>query len=158
MDEGLEGMEVIVGYDLESYEDVRAEIAPLVLNHYHEVVVYPDIKLNVDEEMYQKIDEAGGLRLFTARNTAGDLIGYCIFFVRHHLHYMDSFQAFQDVLFIQKEYRGFGKKFIKWCDERLSEEKVQVVFHGVKAAHNYGSLLEDVGYKLSDLLYSRRLD
>lgn len=71
---------------------------------------------------------------------------------------MDSKQAVQDVVFIHPEFRGFGKKFFIYCDDVLKNQKVQVVYHHIKAAHNFGAMLESIGYKLVDLIYAKRLD
>ena len=60
--------------------------------------------------------------------------------------------------FIDKEKRGFGGKFILWCDDELRKEGVQVVYHHIKAAHNWGKMIERLGYQLQDLIYCRRLD
>jgi hypothetical protein len=51
-----------------------------------------------------------------------------------------------------------GGRFIKWCDEQLRAEGVAVVYHHIKAAHNFGPMLERFGYELVDLIYSRRLN
>jgi hypothetical protein len=100
----------------------------------------------------------GTLRTFTARDADGVLTGYCVFFVRHNIHYASSLQASQDVIYIDPERRGFGAEFILWCDQQLKEEGVQAVYHHVKQAHNFGPLLERFGYECVDLIYARRLD
>jgi hypothetical protein len=41
---------------------------------------------------------------------------------------------------------------------RLALEGIQVVYHHVKAAHNFGKMLERMDYKLVDLIYAKRLD
>lgn len=89
-----------------------------------------------------------------------DLVGYAIFFVRPNPHYADSVQAVQDILYVQPTMRGMhaGARFIDWCDEQLAAERVQAVYHHVKAAHNFGKLLERKGYELVDLIYAKRLD
>ena len=100
------------------------------------------------------------MRVFTARTSVGSLAGYCIFFVRHNLHYSTSLQALQDVLFLAPEMRGCGTglMFLAWCDERLREEGVQVVYHHAKVALDFGPLLTKLGYERIDYIYGRRLD
>ena len=131
---------------------------PLLEEHWREVAHYQDIELDPDLEVYAAAEAAGMLRVFTARTLEGKMIGYAVFFCRTNPHYRNSLQANQDVLFISKEHRGMGGRFILWCDEQLRSEGVQVVYHHVKAAHNFGKLLERFGYTLVDLIYSRRLD
>lgn len=134
------------------------EIFPLLELHYSEISANLDIPLEPDFEMYLKLDQMNMIRVFTSRDDANALIGYAVFFVRHNSHYKSSLQAVQDVLFIHPNRRGNGGRFIKWCDDQLRSEGVQVSYHHIKADHNFGPLLERLGYKLVDLIYSHRLD
>lgn len=142
----------------ERAQEFFPEAMPLFDKHWREIAHYQDIILNVDLETYYSIEDKNMLRCFTVRDDEGSLIGYAIYFLKHNLHYKDSFQAVQDVLFIHPEKRGFGSKLISWCDDELRKEGVQVVYHHVKQAHNFGPLLEKKGYELVDLIYARRLD
>lgn len=143
-------------YALEKIDDMIDEVHLLLVLHYEEIAHFKDIKLNPDFDTYFKLDQQGLLRIFTVRDQ-GRLIGYNVFFIKEHLHYMDSLQAVQDVVFIKKEHRGGGGEFIAWCDEKLKSEGVQTVYHHVKAAHNFGKMLERQGYELVDLIYGKRL-
>lgn len=141
----------------ERAQDIFEEAAPLLRQHYAEIAHYQDIPLEPDLAQYAAVEEAGCLRVFTARDDSG-LIGYAVFFVRRNLHYRSSLQAVQDILYVDPGKRGFGARFIHWCDEQLRKESVQVVYHHVKAAHDFGALLERFGYQLVDKIYARRLD
>ena len=137
------------------------ELSPLFHAHYKEIAHYQDIELDPDLGTYMKVAAAGGLRLFTAREPElGQLVGYAVFFLRHNLHYSQSLQATQDILFLhpsfRKSLRGFT--FIRFCDDELRKEKVQVVYHHVKEKHNFGPMLERQGYELVDVIYAKRLD
>lgn len=136
------------------------ELLPLLEKHYLEIAHYQDIALKPDWDTYRKIEEANLLRCFTVRDDLDVLIGYCFFFIKKNIHYSDSLQASQDVLFLHPDYRKnhIGSKFLEWCDDQLRDEGIQVVYHHVKEAHNFGKLLERLDYKLVDLIYSRRLD
>ncbi len=133
------------------------EVMPLLEKHYHEIAHYKDIELEPDVEQYLRLEEMGALRCFIARDEMDVIAGYAVFFIRHNLHYKSSLQALQDLIFIDPERRGFGANFIIWCDEQLKAEGVQVVYHHVKAEHNFGGMLERLGYKLVDLIYTRKL-
>jgi hypothetical protein len=141
----------------EQLSNVLEELKPLLEAHYLEIAHYRDIPLIPDYEGYLRIESTGALRVFTIRED-DKLIGYGLFFVKTNFHYSTSLQAVQDILFLSKERRGHGKKFISWCDEQLRSEGVQVVYHHVKAAHNFGALLVRSGYELVDLIYAKRLD
>lgn len=135
------------------------EMLPIFADHFEQIAHYKDIKLDPDFEVYANCWNAGMLRIFTARNE-GELCGYAVFFVRSNPHYKASIQATQDILFLTKAMRTglTGFKFIKWCDDQLREDGVQAVYHHVKVARDFGKVLERIGYKLVDLIYSRRLD
>lgn len=141
-------------------DELVDEIFPLLEQHWREIAHFQDIPLKPDWESYGKLESAGLLRVFTARDTEQKLIGYAAFFVRPAMHYMSSLQAMQDVIYVDPARRagGLGARLIIWCDEQLKAEGVQAVYHHVKAAHNFGPLLENMGYQLVDLIYTRRLD
>lgn len=133
------------------------EGAELLGRHYTEVAHFQDIELDPDVETYLKLEEIGSLVAYTARES-GELIGYCVFFIKNNMHFKKSKQAIQDIIFIASEKRGVGIKFIDWCDIQLRNQGVQVVYHHVKTEHNWGPAIEKIGYKLIDLIYGRRLD
>lgn len=129
----------------------------LMREHWDEITAYKDIPLGIDEEKYSKFEELGAMRAYSVRED-DVLIGYAVFFVQYNPHYKGSLQATQDVVFIRKDKRGFGKEFLAWCDKQLEDEGVQVVYHHIKTKHNWGAMLEQMGYQLTELIYSRRLD
>ncbi len=146
-------------YARETLEEVRAEIDPLLEAHWREIAHYQDILLDPDWEFYEAMEYCGRLRIFTARDE-GRLVGYGFFFVGPNRHYKQSFQALQDVIFLHPDYRGAGngRDLIMFCDEQCRAEKIQVIYHHIKAAHDFGPLLIHCGYELVDLIYAKRLD
>lgn len=142
-------------------EGVFAELAPLLEAHFREVGKFQDIPLDVDRAMYYRAQENGAIRFYTVRGAGITfyLVGYALFFVRSNPHYQTSVQAVEDVIYLDPSVRGgTGAKFIRWCDEQLAGEGCQVVVRHVKAAHDYGKLLERQGYAIVDHLYAKRLD
>lgn len=136
------------------------EMKPILERHYKEIAAFQDIPLSPDYEKYIEIARSGSARAFTCREEDDQLIGYAIFFVNPNLHYSTSLQAVQDVIYIEKSQRGagVGKEFISFCDDQLREGGCQVVYHHVKDKHNFGQMLEKIGYSLVDHIYARRLD
>jgi GNAT superfamily N-acetyltransferase len=144
----------------ESCSDVLGEIAPLLEAHWAEIAYYPDIRVKVNYAAYFKFETHGVLRIYTIR-VEGALVGYAIFQVNLNLHYGDSLQAQQDVLYLDPRYRQgrLGWRFIAWCDEQLRANGVQVVRHHQKLAHPaLGKILHRLGYEPVDMLWTRRLD
>lgn len=147
-----------ISFKRDSLRECWDELLPLFKLHYEEIAHYKDIPLDPDSEMYFKLEDMGMFKTFTVRDQNMKIIGYAGYFIKHNIHYKTSLQATQDVLFIDPKNRGKGFKFISWCDEQLRNDGVQVVSHHVKAAHNFGKLLERIGYELQDLIFTRRLD
>lgn len=135
------------------------EIGPLLKEHYEEISSHHDIALKPDIDKYNLLEEGGLIVCFTARKES-ILIGYAIYIVSKNLHYSDSMQALQDVLFIRATERkgGVGAGLIKHADKELKKLGVQVVYQHVKVAHDFGPLLERLGYTFVERVFSKRLD
>lgn len=149
----------MIEFAREMLGDVRGDMEPLLEEHWREIAHFQDIRLNPDWEFYALMEEDERLRIFTAR-VDGRLVGYAVFFVGPNRHYKDSIQAVQDVVFLHPDYRGFkiGTNLILYADQQCAAENIQVIYHHIKAAHNFGPLLESCGYELVDLIYAKRLD
>lgn len=146
-----------VDYARETVAGLWDEIQPLLKKQADEVATFKDIPLTPDKELYFKMDASGLVRVFTARKE-GRLVGYSLFFVRASIQFQQSIQAQQDLIFIDKEERGFGGFFIDWCDIQLKLEGVQVVRRHVKAKHDWSKILVRHEYKIEDFIYVRRLN
>lgn len=138
--------------------DVAAQIMPLLESHREEIAHYKDIKLNVDWQKYFALSEAGVLVSFFAMDGCA-IIGYVAYIVSPNPHYCDFIYAVQDVLFIDKKYRGkmLGIRFLRWTESKLLERGVDVVHQHVKKANDFGPLLERLGYEEVDKIFSKRL-
>lgn len=148
----------MIKFKSEKIVDVLEESKTLLQKHWEEIAHYKDIPLEPDYEQYLKLESIGATRSFTARTEDGILIGYAVFFIKHNIHYKSSLQALQDIIFVDKKYRGLGFMFIKFTDEQLKLEGIQVVYQHVKAKYNFGPLLDRLGYELVDLIYAKRLN
>lgn len=136
------------------------ELMPLFQAHFEELSANQDIPLSPDRQAYQNIEDAGMLRAYVARMN-GQAIGYSVFVVRRNMHYDTSLQAVQDVIWLHPDWRrgGLGTQLLKYCDDALRAEGVQLVFHHQKLAHPaIGVLLRRMGYTAVETIYSKRLD
>jgi len=133
------------------------EVLPLIICHFNETAHFKDIALKPDFEHYITLDQLGFVRLFTARELLGELIGYGVFFVRDNIHYQGSLQATQDLLYIKPSHRGFAFHFITYCDEQLADEGVEVIYQHVPTCNDYASrLLTPQGYEILEHVYVKR--
>jgi GNAT superfamily N-acetyltransferase len=136
------------------------EIMPLLIEHKEEIAHYHDIPLDPDIPAYNQCEEMGMLRCYTARLN-GELIGYACFFVKHNMHYKGSLQGLQDVLFVAKAHRHgrVGYRLIKFSEEELRKEGVQVVYQHLKCNRpEIITLFHKMDYEDIDLIVAKRLD
>lgn len=145
----------------ETFAEIYPEAEPLLQRHWKEIALYKDIPLNVRVAQYEAAESIGVLRCFGAR-IEGVLVGYAVFIVDYPMHYADSLQARQDVLFLVPEYRGLGlgTQLVDTCDDALRAEGVQAVHQHSKndPAIDIGPVLRRCGYDPGETLYSKRLD
>ena len=146
-----------IHFGAEFVSDSWSEALPLMKAHWDEIEQYKEIPLDPDFEIYKKLDEAQVLRVFTARDSESKLVGYCVYIVQVNPLTKGITMANQNALFVKKENRGFGKKFIAWCDDMLRKEGINFVYHHVSPQHDYSPILRRLGYKSSYQVYSRRL-
>jgi len=130
------------------------EAIPLIENYRQEIAYYADLKLDPEFAKYAELEKAGFVRAYTAR-LDGKLIGFALFFFSPHLHFKSHIFAMHDILYIMPEHRGFGYKFLKWCNEQLEKDGASVIYYAVNLHFNYGSLLKRLGFELADHLYTR---
>lgn len=149
-----------IKFALEDMELVLADgIEELLTKHYQEIAHFKDIPLGIDWDKYELAQNAGNLRVFTAR-VDNLIVGYAVYLIGANPHYKSSIQAVQDVLFLERSCRGalIGSKLITFADKELAAEGVQVSFHHSKVAHPMDSILKRNGYEMVDTLWAKRLD
>jgi hypothetical protein len=147
-------------FQRESYTPTLIEeIAPLLYAHWKEIATYRDIELKPQWDTYMAHEQQGYLRIYTVRHL-GRLVGYSVYVVAKNLHYADSLQANNDIVYLAPELRGkfLGMRFLKWCDASLKADGVQSVILHIKKAHDWGSMAERLGYFAEETIYRRRLD
>ena len=152
-------------YARETFEAAYDEAEPLLALHYREIAHYQDIPLDVNEEAYRTLETLDMLRVFTVRLAADaetfPLIGYAVFVVNRNPHYKGSLQAVQDIIYVDPEFRKgrVGLNLLRFCEDELRAEGVQVILHHVKEKHpTLGFVLAKMGYEHIDSIYARRLD
>lgn len=146
-------------FDLESSEIID-EILPLADIHSREIgyrLTPEPLDINVD--MYRAADKAGILRVFTIRDD-GKLIGYGIFLLGYSLDRRTLKQAHEGGFFLLPEYRlgRIALKFLEYCDNRLSEDGVNMVIYQSPVGAAFGEILSRRGYTKVDEVYARRIE
>lgn len=140
-------------------ESLWTEMLPLFEAQWREMAAYPDIPLDIDRDYYDKLHAVRILRVFTARE-GRTLAGVQVFLVKGSPHYQCSPQAFQDLVYLLPLYRlGLvGLDFLRFADNSLREEGVQVIYRYTKSSVQFGPVLDRLEYEKIDEAWGRRLD
>ena len=147
----------MISYQEETFDQVIDEIKPLLEDHWEEIALNKEvIKLNPNYEMYEKLCNAGVMRIVTARDD-GKLIGYCICIIAYNLHYKDSLTATNDIFFISKDYRkgSTGVKLFIKNEEILKSYGVQRLIMNTKVHQDVGAIFERLGYKQTERVFGK---
>ena len=146
-------------YQLERPSECQAELEGLLTMHWQELARHKDeIRLSVDWDAYKALELADILHMTTVRED-GKLIGYIVIFVAPSLHYKEHVMAKDDVLFLHPDYRGTRAfiSLLKFTETYLEKLGVENFYIGVKLSHDFGSILERLGYIAIDKTYEKRL-
>lgn len=144
-------------FSVERYQDTIAEVRLLYPAHWAEIALdHAAIPLEPDYERYDALAAAGILHLVTAR-VQRELIGYHLSMIHGHLHYKSSLTCFTDIFYLKPEHRnGFtGYKMLKFFRDSVRTMGVQKVYMGTKLSHDIGPLLERLGFKAIERIYSQ---
>lgn len=150
----------MITYQQESLATCKADAIPLLEKHWKEIALNKEkIKLNPDWKAYADLEDADILKIFTAREDGKKLVGYFVVFVKSHIHYKDHLFAYNDILFVDEDYRkGFTSvRLMKFAEKCLKVDGVEVMVVNTKRHKPFDSLLIWLGYKHVENLYSKVL-
>lgn len=134
------------------------ELAPIIPAHYEELCVTKDFLVEPDFAAYDRLNTAGMLKAITCRSD-GELVGYIIFVVQPHLHYMSCITAFEDLYYVKKDYRKgrTGIKLFQFAELVLKGAGVKRIIMHTKVHMDNSRLFEYLGYKHTDKLFTKLL-
>lgn len=140
----------------ELFGEILEDLRPLLFQHREEIDLFSK-PLEVDVPTYLSWEGADVSRLYTLRTEEDELVGYALFVLFTHNHHRSRLHATQDVLFVKKEYRGNGLKFIKYCEDQLKKDGVETVHQCVPSCNDWSKVLEFKGYKKLETIYVKDL-
>lgn len=149
----------MISFKLAPYSVLKTEIKPLIKLHWQEIALDKEsIPLDPDWDEYDRLASKDQLHLLTARN-GSELIGYYVGIVRPHLHYKSTLMAFNDVMYIKPEHRQgmVGIRLLKEIEKTLKDRGVKKMFMNTKEHHNFGVILERLGYKKSESIFIKSI-
>lgn len=135
----------------------QKELEGLIDLHWEEIAGDKDvIKLDPDWPAYYACQNAGQLQFLVAR-ADGIMVGYHVGFVRPHLHYRQSLSLITDIYYLHPNYRlgRTGIQLFKEVEKACKQRGIQKIFTGTKVKHDKSSILERLGYRLTETLYTK---
>ena len=149
-----------VCFQIEKWGDALPELGPLFHELWADVAVDQDrFTAKCDEAKYAALEQAGILHLVTAR-TEGKLIGYFLMFVTPNAHYHGAgLMGFTDMFYLRPEFRrgNTGMKMFAFMEQTLRDKGVVKLYTSHKLHRDRGPMLKALGYKPTDMVYSKVL-
>jgi GNAT superfamily N-acetyltransferase len=140
-----------------AYEDGKA----LFLAHWDEIGTTKEVmQYEPNLPAYAAMERLGMLRILTARDETGAMIGYFYAIIMPHLHYRASICSFCDIFFLDPTHRQglLGYQLLREATKMLEGLGVVKSFIPTKIAHpTAGKLLERLGYHPHEVVYTKLL-
>lgn len=146
-----------VMFAVEPFVTCLSEMERLLPGHYAEIATDP-IPLEIDFDKYLQLEQLGMLLTITAR-VEGLLVGYYLSIVVPHINHKSSLTGHPAMLYLMKPYRnGFAlMRMVKAVEDALTARGAQRMFSGVVLTHDFGPLLERMGFLPVERMYSKML-
>ena len=147
----------MITFQKELAANIRYEIAGLLDEHYEELTLNKSIvKLNPNWDKYLALENTNNLQVFTARKD-GLLVGYSVFFLDYHIHYIDLLVATNDLIFMRAEERQgtVGIRLIKYSEEQLKLLGAHKITWHIKASNDFSPILRRLKYVNEDIVLGK---
>lgn len=148
----------MITYEIGNAKECFNEIQRLFQDHYEEISLLKDYELKPDYAMYFAIHEKDMLKVVLCKDEE-KIIGYIVFFICKHLHYIDCVLATEDIYYLKPEYRK-GRtaiKMFKFAEQYLKSLNVNMIKYGTKIHSDNTSLFEYLGYSFTEKVYTKML-
>jgi GNAT superfamily N-acetyltransferase len=148
----------------ERFSWLRGEGDHLFEQHYREASADLGIPLDVNWELFEKVELAGIEVCVVARKQSA-AIGYAVYLIAPHMHYAHTI-AEADVFFIDPAHRSgwLGVKLFRVAEDLLREKGVAEVHNRVKlhvkpgrGGRTLGVLFRFLGYRPVEVSYRKRI-
>lgn len=147
----------MISFQVENWEDVKAEAAPLWIPHYEEVGQNKvKMQLNPDIAKVDAFNAHGMWHVVTARKN-GELVGYHASFVDTMVHYKHILAGIADLYWLREDCRKgmIGVMLFKEVERTLRGRGVQILYDSTKLYLDHGKIFEHLGYKAIERKYSK---
>jgi GNAT superfamily N-acetyltransferase len=148
----------MITYEIGNAKECFDEISRLFQDHYSEISLLKEYDLRPDYAKYFSIHQQENLKVILCKDEE-KIIGYIVFFIGKHLHYIDCLLASEDIYYLKPEYRKgrTGIKMFKYAEQYLKSIDVKMIRYGTKVHSDNSALFEYLGYSLTEKVYTKML-
>lgn len=134
-------------------------LLPLLEEHWNESAKNKHLMiLKPDIEKYKLFEQLGAIITLFAY-VEDKIVGYSCNIIQPHMHYSDLICAYNDVLFVAKEYRNspLGIRLIKETEKAVKAKGVKLLLWHAKENTTLAKILPKMGCNLQELIYSKEI-
>ena len=150
----------MITFQKEPFATAFPDAQRLFADHFDEVAENKKLlgAPNPDVDGYATMDRMGAYHVLTARD-GEELVGYFAFITRRNFHYKHIISASEDLYFLAPEARGMktGYRFLQAATDAMRAAGGDLASMRVKIAHDHGPLLERLGYRPIEVIYTKVL-
>jgi hypothetical protein len=149
----------MIRFRVEQFSDMLAEAQEIFPQHWEELAQDKDkITMAMDLDKYFAAEKMGQLHIVTVR-ADGKLVGYFFGVILGHLHYKDAgLMGHTDIYYILPEYRnGIGAQMFSFVEQSMKERGAKKIYLSCKAHQDHSELFKSLGYKMTDLMFTKYL-
>lgn len=148
----------MITYRISTAQNCYKKLTDLLNEHYKEVSLLTEYKLKPDWNIYLNLDRQGKVKVVLCEDN-DKIIGYIVFFITQHLHYVDCLVASEDIYYLKPEYRKgrIGIKMFKFAEEYLKSININMIKYSTKTHLDNSKLFEYLQYSLTEKVYTKML-
>ena len=147
-----------IQYRITNAKECFDRIIKLFDEHYKELSVTQELKLNPDYDVYFNADKKNLVKVVLCEDDS-ELVGYIVFFVGPNLHYKDCLLATEDIYYLKPEYRKgrIGIKMFKFAEEYLKSIGINMIRYSTKTHLDNSRLFEYLGCNFIEKVFIKRI-
>lgn len=147
-----------VKYQRERLASVKDDILPLLKQDWDEIQHDKDkIPLDPNWELYQAVEDATVLRIYTARTQEDKLVGYIVFILTPSMHSRSLTLAVCDILFLTKSRRKgmTGVRLMRFAEQEMIAEGVRWFQITTTESHPIDPVMKRLGYRKTETRHEK---
>lgn len=146
----------MITYKIKTVEECFDDVEKLFQEHYEELSVTKQYKLNPDYDIYKQ--NSSRIKVVICEDN-DETIGYIVFFVSPHLHYKDCLMAVEDIYYLKNEYRkgSTGIKMFRFAEEYLKSVGVNMIKYSTKVHLDNSRIFEYLDYAFTEKVFIKMI-